>query len=153
MVGLSRALDLILTGRAIKAKEAYEWGLANRVVACGTALGQAITLATSFVKFPQVCLQADRTSLYHAAFSSCNIDDALLFEWENAKYVIQMKDVCESAVVGNVKRDALWNEQVKEAVKKKHTNKIAVNFETEHKRLCDMYKEKRMNAKKEVKES
>nr|CAD7265927.1 unnamed protein product [Timema shepardi] len=90
IVGLSRALDLILTGRAIKAKEAYEWGLANRVVACGTALGQAINLANSLVKFPQVCLQADRTSTYHTAFSSCNIADALLFEWENAKYVIQM---------------------------------------------------------------
>nr|CAD7433103.1 unnamed protein product [Timema monikensis] len=93
MVGLSRALDLILTGRAIKAKEAYEWGLANRVVACGTALGQAINLANSFVKFPQVCLQADRTSTYHTAFSSCNIADALSFEWKNAKYVIQMESI------------------------------------------------------------
>lgn len=36
LVGLSRALDLILTGRAIKAQEAFEWGLANRLVACGT---------------------------------------------------------------------------------------------------------------------
>ncbi|VEN56291.1 unnamed protein product [Callosobruchus maculatus] len=45
MVGLSRALDLILTGRALPAKEAFEWGIANRIVACGTALGQAINLA------------------------------------------------------------------------------------------------------------
>ena len=37
LVGLSRALDLILTGRAIKAQEAYDWGLANRLVACGTS--------------------------------------------------------------------------------------------------------------------
>ena len=37
VVGLSRALDLILTGRAIKAQEAFEWGLANRLVACGTS--------------------------------------------------------------------------------------------------------------------
>jgi enoyl-CoA hydratase len=36
LVGLSRALDLILTGRALTAEEAYEWGLANRLVACGT---------------------------------------------------------------------------------------------------------------------
>lgn len=36
LVGLSRAMDLILTGRPIKAKEAFEWGLANRVVSCGT---------------------------------------------------------------------------------------------------------------------
>jgi enoyl-CoA hydratase len=36
MVGLSRALDLILTGRSLNAKEAFEWGVANRIVACGT---------------------------------------------------------------------------------------------------------------------
>ena len=36
LIGLSRAMDLILTGRPIKAKEAHDWGLANRVVACGT---------------------------------------------------------------------------------------------------------------------
>lgn len=36
IVGLGRALDLILTGRPIKGKEALEWGLANRLVACGT---------------------------------------------------------------------------------------------------------------------
>lgn len=36
LVGFSRAMDLILTGRPIKAKEAFEWGLANRIVACGT---------------------------------------------------------------------------------------------------------------------
>ena len=39
LIGLSRALDLILTGRPIGAKEALEFGLANRVVAIGTALG------------------------------------------------------------------------------------------------------------------
>ena len=36
IVGLGRALDMILTGRAVNAKEAFEWGLANRIVACGT---------------------------------------------------------------------------------------------------------------------
>ena len=36
LIGLSRAMDLILTGRPIKAKEAFEWGLANRIVAVGT---------------------------------------------------------------------------------------------------------------------
>ena len=36
MVGLSRAMDLILTGRSLGAKEALEWGVANRIVACGT---------------------------------------------------------------------------------------------------------------------
>lgn len=36
IVGLSRALDMILTGRSLNAKEAFEWGVANRIVACGT---------------------------------------------------------------------------------------------------------------------
>lgn len=36
MIGLSRAMDLVLTGRTLSAKEAFEWGLANRLVACGT---------------------------------------------------------------------------------------------------------------------
>lgn len=36
IVGVGRALDLILTGRSIKAKEAFEWGIASRLVACGT---------------------------------------------------------------------------------------------------------------------
>lgn len=36
MIGLSRAMDLILTGKTLSAKEAFDWGLANRLVACGT---------------------------------------------------------------------------------------------------------------------
>ena len=46
-------MDMILTGRPVKGKEAFEWGLANRIVACGTALGQAVNLADSLKKFPQ----------------------------------------------------------------------------------------------------
>lgn len=37
VVGLSRALDLILTGKSLNAKEAFDWGLVNRIVACGTS--------------------------------------------------------------------------------------------------------------------
>ncbi|KAJ8934431.1 hypothetical protein NQ318_017132 [Aromia moschata] len=68
-IGLSRALDMILTGRSLGAKEAFEWGVANRIVACGTALGQAINLASSLVKFPQECLLVDRDSTYCAAYN------------------------------------------------------------------------------------
>lgn len=80
MIGLSRALDLILTGRQITSKEALEIGLANRVVAVGTSLGQALNLAQSIAKFPQKCVNHDRDSLYHSTFNSLNKDDALDFE-------------------------------------------------------------------------
>lgn len=80
MIGLSRALDLVLTGRQVTAKEALEIGLANRVVATGTSLGQAINLAQSIAKFPQACLNHDRDSLYNAVYNSNNKDEALDFE-------------------------------------------------------------------------
>lgn len=93
LVGLSRALDLILTGRALSAQEAYEWGLANRLVACGTGLGQAINLATSLVKFPQGCMQADRVSAYNSAFSASSFEDALEFEKDNATPIVLQESV------------------------------------------------------------
>ncbi|CAG9856988.1 unnamed protein product [Phyllotreta striolata] len=86
MIGLSRALDMILTGRSLNANEAFEWGLANRIVACGTALGQAINLATSLVKFPQDCLNIDRRSTYNAAYNKI-FDDLIKEERSNSKNV------------------------------------------------------------------
>jgi enoyl-CoA hydratase len=62
IVGHGRAMDLILTGRAIGAPEALSIGLVNRVVAPGQALAQAVALAHELAALPQVCLRSDRMS-------------------------------------------------------------------------------------------
>ena len=66
IVGLGRALDLILTGRPVAADEALAIGLANRVVAPGTARAEAERLAAQIVAFPQAGLRSDRRSVYDA---------------------------------------------------------------------------------------
>jgi enoyl-CoA hydratase len=67
LIGLSRALDLILTGRPVDATEALAMGLANRVVPHGEARATAEALARELAAFPQVCLRNDRLSAYEQA--------------------------------------------------------------------------------------
>ncbi len=64
LVGQSRALDMILTGRGVSGEEAGQWGLANRVTEPGAALDGALELARALAAFPQTCLRTDRRSSY-----------------------------------------------------------------------------------------
>jgi len=66
IVGLGRALDLILTGRPVGADEALAMGFANRIVPPGTARGAAEALAAELAAFPPACLRSDRRSVYES---------------------------------------------------------------------------------------
>jgi enoyl-CoA hydratase len=63
LIGVSRAMDMILTGRAVGAAEAERIGLVNRVVPVGTSRAAAQELAAELARFPQTCLRQDRLSL------------------------------------------------------------------------------------------
>ena len=81
LIGLSRALDLILTGRPVDAQEALAMGLANRVVPHGQARAAAEELARGLARFPQVCMRHDRLSAYEQW--DLSLDDALAGEFRH----------------------------------------------------------------------
>jgi enoyl-CoA hydratase len=64
LIGMSRALDMILTGRPVSAEEALSFGLANRVVPKGKAREEAEKMAAQLSEFPQKCMLGDRRALY-----------------------------------------------------------------------------------------
>lgn len=86
LVGRSRAMDWILTGRPIPAREALDAGLANRVVPSGTAREAAEALAASLAALPQACLRADRAAVL--AGESLDEPDALRAEFAGGMSVV-----------------------------------------------------------------
>jgi enoyl-CoA hydratase len=81
LVGLSHALDMILTGRAVAAADAHRMGLVNRLAAAGQARSEAEALARQLAAFPQECLRGDRRSAYEQF--GLSIEDAIRNEWHH----------------------------------------------------------------------
>jgi enoyl-CoA hydratase len=95
IVGVGRALDMILTGRAVSADEALQMGLANRVVADGDSLNDSILLAEQIARFPQGCLRSDRLSLYQCL--DLPMDEALQNEFAHGMNVINSGETFDGA--------------------------------------------------------
>jgi enoyl-CoA hydratase len=97
IVGLGRALDLILTGRPVPAAEAYQMGLVSRLVKHGDAREEAERLARQIAAFPQVCMRGDRASALESM--SLSSDDALANEFAHG-----MATLADPGVVEGVSR-------------------------------------------------
>ncbi len=87
MIGMSRAQDLILTGRPVESDEALSMGLVNRVVPDGTARKEAEALALQIAEFPQICMNSDRASAYEQW--DLSFEDALMNEFKRGEAVLK----------------------------------------------------------------
>lgn len=87
IVGRGRALEIILTGRAVPAPEALQLGLCEQVVPSGDARSAAEALARRIAAFPQVCVRADRRSVYMQ--HDLPEQEALRREWNNCAGVFK----------------------------------------------------------------
>jgi enoyl-CoA hydratase len=83
LIGLSRALDMILTGRPVDAGEALAFGLANRVVPAGAARAEAEALARTIASFPPNCVRSDRRSAWEGV--ALGLPEALANEFALGK--------------------------------------------------------------------
>jgi enoyl-CoA hydratase len=95
LIGHSRALDMILTGRPVNAREAMDFGLANRVVPEGSAREAAEALAREICAFPQLCMRNDRLSSYEQW--SLDLPAALANEFQRGVSVVQSGETVAGA--------------------------------------------------------
>jgi enoyl-CoA hydratase len=91
LIGLGRALDLMLTGRAVDAREALQMGLVTRVVPKGQARSEAEALAEAIARFPEACMRGDLRSTYAAL--DLPLDQALQQELEIGLHSLRVDGV------------------------------------------------------------
>ncbi|BCL77714.1 enoyl-CoA hydratase [Ktedonobacteria bacterium brp13] len=94
LIGLSRALDLILTGRPVGAQEALAMGLVNRVVPHGQARQAAEELAREISHFPPACMRSDRLSAYEQF--DLSFQEALANEFQHGFGVLQAEGAADA---------------------------------------------------------
>jgi enoyl-CoA hydratase len=94
-IGMSRALDMILTGRPVSAKEAFDMGLANRLVAADELMLETERLALQIAAFPQHCMRGDRRSAYEQWGLSEN--DAMKNEFAHGIATVSSGDTLSGA--------------------------------------------------------
>ena len=87
LIGASRAMDMVLTGRPVGAEEAYDIGLVNRLVKKGTAREEAEKLAMEIASLPQKCMRSDREALCRGL--EMDIGDALALEFQLGMKVLE----------------------------------------------------------------
>jgi enoyl-CoA hydratase/carnithine racemase len=96
LIGMSQALDLILTGRPVEAAEAQAIGLANRVVPHGEARQAAEKLAFQIAGFPQACMRGDRRSAYQQW--DLSFEKAIQNEFKHGTDTIQSGESVDGAI-------------------------------------------------------
>lgn len=95
LIGQSRALDMILTGREVVGDEALQFGLVNRLTEPGEALNGALDLAAQLARLPQNCLRSDRQSAYEQWNQP--LGDALVRETQLGLEVLRSGESLEGA--------------------------------------------------------
>lgn len=95
LIGMSHALDMILTGRGVAGEEAFRMGLANRLTETGGALAAARELAIQIAGFPQRCMRSDRLSAYEQ--ESLGLAGAIGNEYRHGIATIRSGETVEGA--------------------------------------------------------